>query len=127
MENTKTHSDPIIRTNRNFAQALDALISGTTQQIKRNHAPNFISIQKGSRDVSKEDTTGKTNVKGVPFHLFEMGAKDTVTRMPALILTQVFIDDIVTNIYIPSMDAILSEDWEYVEVLPLPNQPVKEG
>lgn len=102
-----------------FCKALDALISGTTQQIARRDGPFGISLQKGSRDISKEDHTGAFNHHGVPFHLFEMGDKDTVTRMPQLIRSTTGIDNVVRDeVYIPSMVDLLAEDWAYIEKLP---------
>ena len=110
-----------------FYKALDALISGTTQQIARKNSPFIISLQKGSRDISKEDTVGIYNVAGVPFHLFEMGGKDTATRMPQLTLTTKDINRVLRNeVYIPSMVDLLAEDWAYIENLPEHGEPIDE-
>lgn len=97
-----------------FGEAIEALKEG--KQVSRkgwNGKGMFIYLNKGSRDVSVPDNEGVSDVEGIPFNLFEMGAKGTVTRLPNLNMKAAS-GSTVTG-WLASQTDILAEDWGFIE------------
>lgn len=99
-----------METKLSFGQALDQLKLG--KAISRegwNGKGMFVYLNKGSRDVSGESPEGTENVEGIPFHLFEMGDKGTVTRLPNVNM-KAATGSTVTG-WLASQTDLLAEDW----------------
>jgi len=99
-----------METKLSFGQALDQLKLG--KAISRegwNGKGMFVYLNKGSRDVSGESHEGTENVEGIPFHLFEMGDKGTVTRLPNVNM-KAATGSTVTG-WLASQTDLLAEDW----------------
>jgi hypothetical protein len=112
-----------------FGQALDVLKHGGVIARKCwNGKGMFIYLNKGSRDVSDDShdklKEGAENVEGIPFELFEMGDKGTVTRLPNINMKNAA-NRTVTG-WLASQTDMLAEDWIRLEMPVLPSEAEQE-
>jgi hypothetical protein len=93
----------------NFGQAVEAMKDG--KAVRRsgwNGKGMFLGLHKGNKYVSENEEV-PDYIEGIRTYLFERGHKDTITRLPTVVITTPTGS---TSVWTASQHDLLAEDWE---------------